>query len=96
MRTYELMVIFDPEIDDRNTGPVLEKFLTVVTKDGGTVDNVDLWGRRRLAYEIDKKPEGIYAVIDLNAEPAVMKELDRQFNLNEAILRTKVIRPDIR
>jgi small subunit ribosomal protein S6 len=55
-----------------------------------------VWGRRRLSFEIDKKVEGIYAVIDLNAEPAVMKELDRQLNLNEAILRTKVIRPDLR
>ncbi|WP_106817659.1 30S ribosomal protein S6 [Janibacter massiliensis] len=94
MRTYELMVIFDPEIDDRNTGPVLEKFLTVVTKDGGTVDNVDLWGRRRLAYEIDKKPEGVYAVATITCEPATSKELDRQLNLNEQVLRTKLLRAD--
>ena len=63
---------------------------------GGTVEKTDVWGRRRLAFEINKKTEGIYAVIDLNAEPAVMKELDRQLNLNEAIMRTKVLRPDIR
>ncbi|GAA2898138.1 hypothetical protein GCM10020220_104830 [Nonomuraea rubra] len=56
---------------------------------------VDVWGRRRLAYDIDKKSEGIYAVIDLSAEPATVKELDRQMNLNEGILRTKVLRPDV-
>ena len=62
--------------------------------DGGSVDNVDVWGRRRLAYEIDKFAEGIYAVVSLQAEPATVKELDRQLTLNESVLRTKVVRPD--
>ena len=78
MRQYELMVILDPELDERTVAPSLDKFLTVVTKDGGTVDNVDIWGRRRLAYEIKKKSEGIYAVVNLTAEPATAQELDRQ------------------
>ena len=60
------------------------------------VESVDVWGKRRLAYEIDKNAEGIYAVIDLQAEPATVKELDRQLTLNESVLRTKVIRPDVR
>ena len=93
MRQYELMVILDPELDDRMVAPSLEKFLTVVTKDGGTVDNVDIWGRRRLAYEIKKKPEGIYAVVSMTAEPATAKELDRQLGLNESVMRTKLLRP---
>ena len=96
MRQYELMVILDPELDDRTVQPSLERFLKVVTTDGGSVDNVDIWGRRRLAYEIKKKSEGIYAVVDLAAEPATVKELDRQMNLNESVLRTKVLRPDQR
>ena len=95
MRQYELMVILDPELDDRTVAPSLDKFLTVVTKDGGTVDNVDIWGRRRLAYDIQKKSEGVYAVLNVTAEPAVVKELDRQYTLNEQIMRTKVIRPDL-
>ena len=95
MRQYELMVILDPETEERTVGTTMDKFLSVVKKDGGTVDNVDVWGRRRLAYDIDKKSEGIYAVIDLSAEPATVKELDRQMNLNEGILRTKVLRPDV-
>ena len=93
MRTYELMVILDPEIDERTLAPSLDKFLTVITKDGGTVDNVDIWGRRRLAYEIKKKPEGIYAVVNFTAEPATAKELDRQLGLNESVMRTKLLRP---
>ena len=96
MRHYELMVILDPDLEERTIAPSLDTFLNVVRNGGGTVEKVDVWGRRRLSFEIDKKAEGIYAVVDLNAEPAVMKELDRQLNLNESILRTKVMRPDLR
>ena len=96
MRAYELMVILDPNLEERTVAPSLDTYLNVVRQDGGSVENVDVWGRRRLAYEINKKPEGIYAVIELKAEPATVKELDRQLGLNESILRTKVIRPDIR
>ena len=93
MRQYELMVILDPELDDRTVAPQLDKFLTVVSKDKGSVDNVDIWGRRRLAYDIKKKAEGIYAVVNFTSEPATAKELDRQLGLNESVLRTKLLRP---
>jgi small subunit ribosomal protein S6 len=96
MRHYEMMIILDPSLEERTVQPSLEQFLNVVTTAGGTVDKVDVWGRRRLAYEIDKKAEGIYTVVDLMAEPDTVKELDRQLNLNEAVLRTKIIRPDQR
>jgi small subunit ribosomal protein S6 len=93
MRQYEHMGILDPELDDRTVAPSLDKFLTVVTKDKGTVDNIDIWGRRRLAFEIKKKAEGIYAVVNFTAEPATAKELDRQLGLNESVMRTKLLRP---
>ena len=95
-RNYEVMVILDPNLEERTIAPSLDAFLTVVTKDGGTVGKVDIWGKRRLAYEIDKHAEGIYAVIELSAEPKSVLELDRQLNLNESVLRTKVLRPDAR
>jgi small subunit ribosomal protein S6 len=96
LRAYEVMVILDPNLEERTVAPSLDTYLNVVRKDGGSVDNVDVWGRRRLAYEVDKHAEGIYAVIDLQAEPATVKELDRQLSLNESVLRTKVVRPSIR
>ena len=96
MRRYELMVILDSDLEERTVAPSLDQFLNVVRNGGGTVEKVDLWGRRRMAYEINKKPDGIYAVVDLTAEPPVVKELDRQLNLNESVLRTKLIRPDSR
>ena len=92
MRHYELMVILDPNLDERTVAPSLDTFLNVVRNDGGKVDNVDIWGKRRLEYEILKHSEGIYAVIDLNAEPKTVSELDRQLKLNESVLRTKVLR----
>jgi small subunit ribosomal protein S6 len=87
-----MMIILDPGLEENTVQPSLEQFLGVVTNDGGSVDKVDVWGRRRLAYQIDKKSEGIYAVIDMRAEPGSVAELDRQLGLNEAVLRTKVLR----
>ena len=84
----------DPEL--RFT-PSLDTYLSnVIRASGGSVEKVDVWGRRRLAYEINKKTEGIYAVVDLQATPEAVAELDRQLRLNESVLRTKVIRPDAR
>ncbi|HVU75169.1 MAG TPA: 30S ribosomal protein S6 [Mycobacteriales bacterium] len=94
MRRYELMVILDPELEERTVAPSLDTYLSVVRTGGGSVDNVDVWGKRRLAYDIKKKFEGIYAVIQLSATPEIVLELDRQLNLNEAVLRTKLMRPD--
>jgi small subunit ribosomal protein S6 len=94
MRHYEVMVILDPDLEERSVAPLIESFLSVVREANGKVEKVDTWGRRRLSYEINKKPEGIYSVIDLQTEPAVIKELDRQMNLNESVLRTKVLRPE--
>ncbi|MFE4949207.1 30S ribosomal protein S6 [Leifsonia sp. NPDC056665] len=94
MHQYELMVILDPEIDERTVAPSLDKFLNVVRNDGGSVDNIDIWGRRRLAYEINKKSEGIYAVVQLTATGETTKELDRQLKLSEAVMRTKVLRAE--
>jgi small subunit ribosomal protein S6 len=94
MRRYEMMIILDPGLEENTIQPSLDQFLTVVKDGDGTVDKVDVWGRRRLAYDIDKKSEGIYAVIDMIAEPDTVRELDRQLSLNEAVLRTKVLRPE--
>jgi small subunit ribosomal protein S6 len=96
MRHYEVMVILDPTLEERTIAPSLDAFLSVVKNDGGTVEKVDVWGRRRMAFEINKHAEGIYAVVDLTANPSAVQELDRQLNLNESVLRTKVLRPEER
>src|ERR1700759_1451451 len=89
------MVILAPDLEERTITPSLEQFLSVIRNSGGTVEKVDVWGRRRLSYEIEKNFEGIYAVVELHAEPDAPVELDRQLNLNESVLRPKVLRrPD--
>ncbi|AHW65624.1 MAG: 30S ribosomal protein S6 [Corynebacterium sp.] len=94
VRQYEMMIIIDPSQDERTVSPSLDKFLETVRKDNGTVDKVDIWGKRRLEYPINKQDEGIYAVVDLNCESATVQELDRVLNLNDIIMRTKVLRKD--
>lgn len=94
MRKYEIMIIIDPAVDERQVTPLMDNYLKAITDAGGSIDNVDVWGKRRLAYDIKKKSEGIYVVVNLTAEPADVKELDRHFTIDEKILRTKVLRPD--
>jgi len=94
VRQYEVGVILDPGLEERTVAPSLETYLNVVKNDGGDVDAVDVWGRRRLAYDIDHKSEGIYAFMTIKATPESVAELDRQLNLNESVLRTKVVRID--
>ena len=94
MHPYELMVILDPGIDERTVAPSMDKFLGVIRTAGGEIQEIDIWGKRRLAYEIKKRSEGVYVVVSFTAEPATAKELDRQLGLSEQILRTKLVRPD--
>lgn len=94
MRHYEVMVILDPTLDERTVQPTLDNFLNVIRTSGGNVEKVEVWGKRRLSFEINKHTEGIYAVLDVNSEPDAVKELDRQLGLQESVLRTKVLRRD--
>ncbi len=92
MRQYEMMIILDPEVDERNLNSTLEKMLAVVPAEGGTLDKLDIMGKRRLAYEIKKQSEGVYVVVYMTATSATAQELDRQLGLNETVLRTKLLR----
>ncbi|WP_462418701.1 30S ribosomal protein S6 [Kytococcus sp. Marseille-QA3725] len=93
MRQYELMMIIDPETDERTLPAMVEKLLAVVKAEGGSIDETDIWGRRRLAYDIKKKSEGLYVVSTLTMGTDTAKELDRQLGLNESVLRFKIQRP---
>ena len=91
---YELMFIADPELDERGLKKLTEQYLELVTKEGGSVENTDIWVRRKLAYEIDGKTEGNYVVVNYTTTPEVSAELDRVLNLNESVVRTKILRKD--
>ena len=94
MRKYEVMVILDSELEEKTITPSLETFLNVIKADGGSIDKFDFWGKRRFTDEINHKTEGYYVVIEMTSTPEAVAELDRQLSLNEAIVRTKVIRPN--
>jgi len=93
MRQYELMIILDPDLEERTIQPSLDKFLSVVTKDNGTVDNVDLWGNAVWPTTSRRSPRASTPSSPSALESATAKELDRQLGLNESILRTKLLRP---
>ncbi|MDN6624400.1 MAG: 30S ribosomal protein S6 [Acidipropionibacterium jensenii] len=95
MRKYEVMILIDPTVDEHQVDSLMERYLKVVTDEKGSVDNVDVGGQRRLSYEIQKKSEAVYVVLDVTCKPSTVQEVDRLFAIDEKILRTKVMRPDV-
>jgi len=93
MRNYEVMIILDPSLEDKDAKATVDKFLTTVTTRGGSVRNIDHWGKRRFAYEIRHITEGYYTVVELEAEASTVDELSRVLSLADGVIRHKVIRP---
>src|SRR5699024_8901714 len=94
MRAYELMLLIDPEIDERTVEPTLRKYLDAIITDSATVSELEVCGRRHLAYEIQKKNEAVNAIVGFTNTHEQYKELDHQLGLNETVMRTKIIRPE--
>lgn len=94
MRKYEIMFIVDPEADEETVGRVVERVRSILSEHQGEVASVDTWGRRKLAFEIDRKAEGQYVVVSFQAEPSAVAELDRVLSLADDVMRFKVVRTD--
>jgi small subunit ribosomal protein S6 len=94
MRRYEVMIILDPGLEDKDAKAAVDRHLTTVSSRGGEVQNVDHWGKRRFAYEIRHINEGYYTVVVLNAEPEAVDELARVLGLADEVIRHKVVRPE--
>jgi small subunit ribosomal protein S6 len=94
MRRYEVMVILDPSLEDKDAKAAVDRYLTTVSSRGGEVENIDHWGKRRFAYEIRHLNEGYYTVVVVNAEPPVIDELSRVLGLADEVIRHKVVRPE--
>jgi small subunit ribosomal protein S6 len=92
VRPYETMIIFDPEVEEATIQETLDRALEVVRTNGGTTGTVDRWGRRTLAYEMNKKREGYYVVAEFTSEPKASAELDRFLVLADEVMRHKIIR----
>ena len=95
MRAYELMIIVDADVDDAGQRQVLAKATELIEAEGGRVATTDLWGRRRFAYEINKKHEGIYSVLQVVTPATNLDALDRALRLADEVVRHKILRlPD--
>lgn len=94
MRKYETIFILHPSLDEEAVKANVEKFKGVIENAGGVVENVDLWGKRKLAYEIEKVNEGYYTLVNFSAEPQLPKELDRLFRINDSIIRHIIVKEE--
>ena len=95
MKAYELLFFVDPTITDEARAGVMKRIEVALTENGGQVDNVDNWGKRKLAYEIDKLTEGDYTLVKFHADPTQIAELDRVLRINDAVKRHMIVRrPD--
>lgn len=95
MKAYELLFFVDPAITDEVRAGVMKRVEVAITENGGKIDNVDNWGKRKLAYEIDKLTEGDYILVNFHADPSQIAELDRILRINDAVKRHMVVRrPD--
>ena len=92
MNKYEVVYIIDPAVEDEARKALIAKFNDLITGNGGSVDKVEEWGKRRLAYAIDYKTEGYYVLVNFQAEAELPKELERNLQISDSVIRYQVIR----
>ena len=92
MNNYELLYIIDNSADDEKKEALIEKFSQLITANGGAIEKVDKWGSKKFAYEINDKNDGYYVLMNFSAKPDFPLELERQMGINDAIVRSMVIR----
>src|SRR4051812_18135664 len=96
MRQYESVYIMDPHLEEDQHNALVERFQTLVTENGGEIQHLDRWERRRLAYEVKGRREGYYVVMNFNGGPALETELTRVFGITDGIIRHMVVKMDPR
>ena len=92
MKAYELLFFVAPSIDEDSRAAVMKRIETTIAEGEGTVDNVDNWGKRKLAYEIDGLTDGDYTLIDFHANPENVAELDRVLRITDAVVRHMIVK----
>ena len=92
MKAYELLYFVDPASTEEARAGAMKRIEGAIVEEGGAIDNVDEWGKRKLAYEVDHIAEGDYTLIDFHADPTQIKELDRVLRINDAVKRHMIVR----
>ena len=93
LNSYETLFVVDCTLGEESVKAIVDKFTTLISENG-TIDSVDEWGKRRLAYPIDYKNDGYYVLVNFAAEKAVPAELDRVYNITDGILRSIIVAPE--
>lgn len=91
MKAYELLFFVAPSIDEETRAAVMKRIETTIAEGEGTIDNVDNWGKRKLAYEINGLSDGDYTLIDFHTDPQSIAELDRVLRINDAVVRHMIV-----
>lgn len=91
MRKYESMMILRPALEEEQVNALLDEVKALISREGGQMDGIDVWGMRRLEYPIKHEESGHYAVVHYHAEPEVVKELERVMGINDNVLRIKTL-----
>jgi len=94
MRAYEVIVIIDAKLDEEATNAVVTKYEELLKNQGAEIVKIDRWGKRRLAYEINKHREGFYALYDIKAEPAAVAEMERLMKIADEVIRFLTVKKD--
>lgn len=92
MNQYEALYIINPLLEEEPTKAVVDKFSEVVTSNGGSISDIDKWGKRRLAYPINDQNEGYYVLMTFSGESSLPKELERNFKISDSIMRYLVVK----
>lgn len=96
MKAYELLFFVNPSIDDETRLATMKRIDNTIVEQGGKIDNVEEWGKKKLAYEINELTDGDYTLIDFQTEPAAIAELDRVLHIMDAVERYMIVRRDDR
>jgi small subunit ribosomal protein S6 len=91
MKAYELLFFISPTLTEEDREATLKRIDTTITSEGGNIDNVDEWGKKRLAYEVDKLTDGDYVLIDFHANPTSIAEIDRVLRITDAVKRFMIV-----
>ena len=92
MNKYENLYVITPELEEEAIKAIIEKFSGIITANGGEIESVDEWGKRRLAYPIDYKSEGYYVLMTFSAKPDFPQELERQMRIADEVMRYMVVK----
>lgn len=94
MRSYETLFILNPDLEEETISQLVDKFKNIIEENGGSITELDEWGRRKLAYKVKKFTEGYYVLIKFNGEPRTAQDLERVFKITDGVLKYLIVKDE--